>query len=351
MRPKLLLETIKFAIEHQLPLLIKGAPGIGKSDIIAQACEATNTELIISHPVVSDPTDYKGLPFPVRKTGDKSKETGNRIEDNTVEIEEAKFLPFGDLLKLIKATKPTVFFLDDIGQAPASVQAACMQLLLARRINGHKVADFVTFISATNRRQDKAGVMGILEPVKSRFSAILELEINIDDWVNWAIENNMPVELIAFIRYRPNLLHDFKPTADIINTPNPRTVAYVGKMMNAGLSDDIQYELIAGAAGEGFAAEFIGFLNTWKHLPDIENLIANPDKTAVPTEPSLLFAICGALIQKADMRNIEMIMKYMAKMPAEFQVLFLKDTIKKKPALAETTAFLNWSRKHHNLII
>jgi len=333
MRPKLLLETIKFAIKHQLPLLIKGAPGVGKSDIIAQASQATKTELIISHPVVSDPTDYKGLPFPVKGK------------------EEAKFLPFGDLLKLIKATKPTVFFLDDLGQAAHSVAAACMQLLLARRINGHKVADCVTFLAATNRRQDKAGVMGILEPVKSRFAAIVELEINIDNWVNWAIENSMPVELIAFIRYRPNLLHDFKPTADIINTPNPRTVAYVGKMMNAGLSADIQYEMISGAAGEGFAAEFIGFLNTWKSLPDIEQLIQHPETTKVPAEPSLLFAICGALIQKANIKNIAMIMKYMIQMPAEFQVLFLKDAIKKKPALAETTAFLDWSRKHHNLII
>jgi len=347
MRPKLLLETIKFVIEHRLPLLIKGAPGLGKSSIVDQACIATNTELIISHPVVSDPTDYKGLPFPVKG----KKENGKGKKGDTEEIEEAKFLPFGDLLRLIKATKPTVFFLDDLGQAPASVQAACMQLLLARKINGHKVADCVTFLAATNRRQDKAGVMGILEPVKSRFAAIVELEINIDDWVNWAIESNMPVELIAFIRYRPNLLHDFKPTADIINTPNPRTVAYVGKMMKVGLSDNIQYEMISGAAGEGFAAEFIGFLNTWKNLPDIENLIQRPETTAVPTEPSLLFAICGALIQKADMRNIEMIMKYMVKMPAEFQVLFLKDAIKKKPALAETSAFLDWSRKHHNLII
>jgi len=333
MRPKLLLETIKFVIEHQLPILIKGAPGVGKSDIIAQACEATKTELIISHPVVSDPTDYKGLPFPVKGK------------------EEAKFLPFGDLLKLIKAEKPTVFFLDDIGQAPASVQAACMQLLLARRINCHKVADCVTFLAATNRRQDKAGVMGILEPVKSRFAAIVELEINIDDWVNWAFENNMPVELIAFIRYRPNLLHDFKPTADIINTPNPRTVAHVGKMMNAGLSDDIQYEMISGAAGEGFAAEFIGFLNTWRNLPDIEKLIADPDRTVVPTEPSLLFAVCGALVQKADLCNFPNIMKYTKRLPAEFQVLLVKDVIKGKPNLAETTAFQLWVRKHSSVMV
>jgi len=65
MRAKQLKEAVKFAIRNKYPLLIKGAPGIGKTDIVAQACLETNTELIISHPVVSDPTDFKGLPFPV----------------------------------------------------------------------------------------------------------------------------------------------------------------------------------------------------------------------------------------------------------------------------------------------
>jgi MoxR-like ATPase len=218
MRAKQLKEAVKFAIKNKHPLLIKGAPGIGKTDIVTQACRETKTELIISHPVVSDPTDFKGLPFPVK---------GQM---------KATFLPFGDLLKLIDADKPTAFFLDDLGQATASVQAAAMQLLLARRINGHKVSDQVVFLAATNRRQDRAAVQGILEPVKSRFSAIVELEVVNDDWVDWAIAQQMPVELIAFIRFRPQLLHDFKPTADISNTPNPRTVAAVGKMMKSGLA-------------------------------------------------------------------------------------------------------------------
>ncbi len=43
-----------------------------------------------------------------------------------------------------------VCLLDDLGQAPPAVQAAAMQLLLARRVNGHAVSDHVTFLAATN---------------------------------------------------------------------------------------------------------------------------------------------------------------------------------------------------------
>ena len=37
--------------------------------------------------------------------------------------------------------------------------------------------------------------------------AIVELEVDADDWVAWAFREEMPAELIAFIRYRPHLLH------------------------------------------------------------------------------------------------------------------------------------------------
>ena len=333
MRPKQLNQAIKFAIKNKYPLLIKGSPGIGKTQILTQACLETGTELIVSHPVVSDPTDYKGLPFPTK--------------DGT----EATFLPFGDLLKLINADKPTVFFLDDIGQASSSVQASLMHLLLARRINGHAVSEHVVFLAATNRRQDRAAVQGILEPVKSRFAAILELEVNVDDWVDWAIVQGLPVELIAFVRFRPNLLHDFKPTADIINTPNPRTVAAVGMMMNAGLPKDTEYEMISGAAGEGFAAEFLGFLKIYRDLPDIEKLIADPENAIVPDEPSVLFAVCGSLSAKANKKNLGNIIKFTDRLPGEFQVLLIKDAIKRNKSLSNTKEFSAWAIDHADVIL
>ena len=232
---------LQFSIANNLPVLIKGKPGIGKSDIITAAATAANAHLIISHPVISDPTDYKGFPFAANG--------------------QADFLPFGHLRQLINATSKTVFFLDDLWQAPPTVQAAVMQLILARCINEHKLSQHVTFIAATNRREDKAAVSGLLEPVKSRFAAIVELEVSPDDWVIWALNNNMPTELIAFIRFRPDLLDNFQPSKDIVNTPTPRTVANVGKQQNAGLPKDIEFEIFKGAAGEAFAVEYCAFLD------------------------------------------------------------------------------------------
>lgn len=331
MKPSELTEFLEFSIENNFPVLIKGKPGIGKSEIVVQASEKCGANLIISHPVVSEPTDYKGLPFAVNG--------------------EAEFLPFGELKQLINADKKTVYFLDDLGQSPASVQSACMQLILARRINGHMVSNQVTFIAATNRREDKAAVSGILEPVKSRFASIVELEVNTDDWVKWGLTHNMPTELISFIRFRPELLEKFQPTRDIINSPSPRTAANIGKLYNAGIPAKIEYEVYKGTAGEAFAAEFTAFLKIWRNLPSFEQIVLNPENTQVPTEAAVRFAISGLIASKMNGNNIGAVIKYINRLPKEIAVATFKDSVTRNPKITESRDFITWASDNSNVVL
>jgi hypothetical protein len=331
-RPSQLLEILKVTIPAGLPILIKGAPGVGKSDIIAQVCNTLGVNLMIDHPVVSDPTDYKGLPY----AGPDGKAT---------------FLPFGSLQKLIDAKVPTVYFLDDLGQAPQTVQAACMQLILARRINGYHVSPFVTFMAATNRHTDRAGVTGILEPVKSRWSTILELVPDMNDWTQWALTAGLPTELIAFIRFRPELLWKFAPTNEIKNTPCPRTVNNVGKLMQAKIPPHLEYVAFTGAAGEEFAAEFSGFLRIFRSLPNPDAVLMNPDSAEVPTDPATLYAICGALARRAGDNSIERLVSYANRLPDEFSVLLINDSYRLAPEIANSRTYIDWCAKHNDVMI
>lgn len=328
MNAKQFQETLKKAVKAGLPVLVKGAPGVGKSDIITQVAKELKYDLIINHPVVSDPTDFKGLPGIVQG--------------------KAEFLPFGDLRSLIEAKKPTIAFLDDLGQAPAVVQAAAMQLILARQVGGHKVSKKVVFVAATNRREDKAGVTGILEPVKSRFATIVELEPTADEWIEWAFENDMPTELIGFIHFRPALLHEGTATIDIVNHPCPRTIAYAGKLINIGI-DDI--ETLAGAVGEGCAVELIGFMEVYKSLPNISAILTDPSKAIVPTEPAALYAVVSALVDKATKDNAHRVLKYGNRLPADFSVLLVRDIIRKSPEIQNTKAFIRWATLHKDVLL
>ncbi len=325
MKPSELEKVLAVAIENRHPLLIVGPPGIGKSDIVAQCCDRAGAKLLVFHPVVSDPTDFKGLPF---------------ARDG-----EAEFLPFGELKLLTSASEPTVAFLDDLGQAPASVQAAAMQLLLSRKINGHRVSDLVTFVAATNRREDRAGVQAIIEPVKSRFVSLVHLEVDLGDWAAWAAGSGLPRSLIAFVRARPALLHDFQPTAALENSPCPRTVAFAGRILQAGYPEEAIEELIAGACGEGFAIEFEAFRKLEAEIPTTESVFADPENAPVPGDPSVICSLCAALAQEVGEETVGALMTYLGRLPAEYSTLTVKEFLRRDRSLGETEAVVRWSNE------
>lgn len=312
-------------LTHRLPLLITGAPGIGKSDIVASVLEEQGMQLILSHPAVSDPTDYKGFP--------------------KLDGERARFIPFDELHDALTATQPTGWFFDDLGQAANGVQAACMQLFLARRVNGHRLPEHVTFIAATNRRTDRAGVGGLLEPVKSRFVTIVELVATVDDWCEWALTQDwMPIELIAFLRFRPDLLCQFTPSADLTNCPLPRTWASVGRLVAAEIPESVLPAVVAGAVGDGAAVEFLAFRRMYQSLPSLDAIIMNPDSAPIPDAPGALYATVTGLAARANELNWGRVLTYTTRVMqaehGEFAALLVRDATKRTPDLLQTAAFV-----------
>lgn len=322
MTPKKLIEILTDAIQNMEQLLIVGSPGIGKTDIIKLVCQKLDADLIVSHPAVSDPTDYKGMPC------------------KSTDGKHAEFLPFGETWRAINADKLTVWFVDDLGQASESVQKALMQLLLGRRLNGHKISEKIVFVAATNDIGQKAGVSGLLEPVKSRFDSIVFLEPSIDDWSLWAYENKIPAELIAFLRSRPDLLSDFQPTKALVNSPSPRTWANIGKRLARNIID---FDLYAGAVGKGSATEFLAFLELAKDAPSIDAILLNPETEKLPEKPALKYLVACGLATRATKENFNRVFKYLERMEQPFRVLSLKDAVEKNKELAKTETFVYWS--------
>lgn len=326
MKPQQLATFLAKAIVARLPVLITGKPGIGKSQIVGQATDSVGARMILSHPAVADPTDAKGLPW-MAKDG-----------------ESATFLPFGELAEAMRATEPTVWFLDDLGQATPAVQASFMQLLLARRVNGHRLPDCVTFVAATNRRVDRAGVTGILEPVKSRFASIVELETDLDEWTQWAFRHGIAPEVIAYLRFQPDSLDDFRPTADLTNSPVPRTWESVSNVLALDLPNAIRAEAIAGAISDGEATKFEGFLTLYRELPSIDGILVDPNTGAIPDKPATLYAVTAALATRATVENFSRIARYAERLVetgnGEFAALLLLDSQRKNEEIAKSTDFI-----------
>lgn len=331
MKPSTLTKTLAVAFAQKLKVLIVSAPGCGKTDIVTASAAEAGAELVIMHPAVSDPVDFKGLPALVNG--------------------HAEFLPYGQLRKLTEATKLTVCFIDDIGQSPHAVQAALMQLIQQREIDGQKLSEHVVFCGATNDSSHMAGVMSILEPVKSRWHTIVHLEPDQNEWVRWAQRNNLREEIIAFVLFRGmSALHDFKATRDLTNSPSPRTVANAASLFAAGL---YSHDILSGACGEAWAGEFLAFLSVYRSLPDPDDCIANPTTAKVPSseDASTLYAIAVALSLRATKANLANVNAYLKRLPKEHEVFAIKDALAREAELQDSPAFTNWAVENAKALI
>jgi hypothetical protein len=343
--PSELSELAGICFKAKFPLLVTGKPGAGKSTIIEDKCKELDMDIIVSHAVVDDPTDYKGFPavIDIPSSGDaNSKQPAAK---------EATFLPFGDLKRLISADKPTVHFADDLGQAAKMVQAAYMQLLLSRTINGHKISDHVTFVAATNRKKDKAGVQSILTPLLDRFVTIVELENSLEDFIRWGLKEEIAHEVISYVRYRPEVLNEFKPTPDMSQTPTPRGMHNIARMLDAGIPESLQLRCFTGCIGSERAAEFTGFLRIYQNLPDPDQVLMSPKDAVIPDEPSHKYALCGALAARASENNMERLITYAERLPEEFNILLIRDATNAKPQCCKSQAFTQWASNHQDVLM
>ena len=323
-------DFVERSILNKWSVLLTGAPGVGKTFKVLEVAKRLEYDVLVEYTSMSDPTDPKGMPFPSK--------------DGT----RADLLPIGMMADAFAATKPTVYFLDDIGNAPPAVQTAYMHILQARSIAGRKLPDCVSVIGATNRVSDRSNVYNMGESVKSRFCTIVNVINTADDFIKYAQSKpeKFSIRDISFIRSRPDLLHDFQPTKELINSPCPRTWEYVADFFRAYDPDLPPMPVIAGAIGEGAAAERMGFERIYNELPDTTKIIENPEEADVPDNPAIRYALCGMLGKLANKKTVKNIFTYFERLGGEFSVFAGRDMIGYNPALIATKAFREWIKQH-----
>jgi hypothetical protein len=334
MKPSIAAQIIEKMVLNYKPVLLVGMPGIGKTSIIEQVAEKTGSDLMVSHPVVNDPTDAKGFPC---------------VVDNV-----AQFLPFGDLnYALNYKGERLIWLLDDLGQARPATQAGYMQLILTGRVNGHSLPGTVVFIAATNRREDKAGVSGILEPVKSRFHMIIEIEPDVESFISWGLmTRRIRKEVIACLRLFPELLVS-PPSREIKPSANPRVWEFASQCLDTNFPPALIYDSLVSCLGEEAGSQLYGMITVFKNLPSVTSIIKAPGSVEFPTNPSSLHALCIVLAKFLEKKpeKVDQIFTFANRLPGDFSVCLIRDSLALNPALTDTKAFQEWSAKNVGLFI
>ena len=338
MRAKLLKETLTSLWNKQnlRPVVIEGAPGGGKTSIVQQVASDLNIGYIEKHLPTMLVEDF-GVPDIINKSADG---TFSYTLPDWYPAESRTDIP-----------EVGVLCFDDRNQGDNALQKTLANIMQARTLHGVPLKKGWWVISTGNRQSDRAGSNRVLSHVRGR-ETILELETHIDDFTSYAISQGTPPEVVSFVHFRTNLLHDFDPQRD--QNPSPRSwLEGVGRIIGS-VPSEAEYECFKGAVGEGAAAEFVGFLNIHRKLPNPDTILRSPTTADLPTDSATCYALCGALGERATKENFKNLVTYANRFEginkADLSVLMITYAVRKNGDLFETEAFINWSDKHQDVL-
>ncbi len=314
-------ESVKECYEARLPLLITGAPGVGKSSAVRTAAAELGIALIDVRASQTDPVDWRGIPS---------------IIDGRTRWCVPDFLP---------TSGSGILFLDELTAAPMAVQVALYQLILDRRIGDYTLPDGWYVLGAGNRVEDRAAAGRMSTALNNRL-VHLEMVADVDGWLEWYWQTGLPEEVAFFIGFRRELLFRFDPSSREAAFPTPRSWEAAAKLYARGLSTALEAPLITGAIGNGAAMELLAFCKIYKELPSIDGILMDPERAIVPTEPSAVAATVAALAKKASPASIGSIMKYLSRLIKEYEFLGMKLSRRFNPAIETTRDCAAWMQKH-----
>jgi hypothetical protein len=270
MTPETLTNFLHRLVKHRLMFstMIWGPPGIGKSSIVAQTAEAHNMQIIDLRLSQLAPTDLRGLPVADHEHG-------------VSRWYPPEFLP---------RDGRGILFLDELNLAPPAMQGMAQQLILDRRVGNYVVPERWFVWAAGNRKEDRASVFDMPAPLANRFIH-LTAEPHFESFKSYALERGIHEHILAFLAFRPALLHKLDPQQPA--WPSPRSWMIASQLYKVGLD-------ISHVVGVGAAAEFSAFLKLYEHLPDIEGILRGEGKDIqFPTEPSERYALTIGLTVRA----------------------------------------------------
>ncbi|MFI6492513.1 AAA family ATPase [Streptomyces sp. NPDC050564] len=307
-RPDTQLEALTLAVAADLPVLLWGEPGIGKTAALTQLAAALDLPLTTVIASVHEPSDFSGLPI----IGDDPAEHG------------VPMAPPDWAVRLVRAGRG-LLFLDELSTAPPAVQAALLRLVLERRIGALQLPPGVRIVAAANPRSSAADGWELSPPLANRFVHLQwthDHEVVVrglgGTWPRATLPRLDPGQLpeaVDFARRavcglligRPKLVHQL-PSSETRRGgawPSPRSwemaLHLVAFATAAGSSREVLSLLVRGTVGDGPGLELLASLDRMD-LPDPEVLLADPDGVVLPERGDLRQAVLDGVVDAVRKR-------------------------------------------------
>ena len=283
--------SIQRCFETKRPVFLWGPPGIGKSDLIEGIADEMNALVIDLRLGQMEPTDLRGIPF-------YNKDTGTMDWAPPVDLPNEE---------TAKKYDNIVLFLDELTSGAPSVQAAAYQLVLNRKIGNYHLPDNVVIVAAGNRESDKGVTYRMPTPLANRF-VHLELKVDFDSWVDWAVTHNIHRDVVGYLTFAKGDLYDFDSKSSSRAFATPRSWTFVSELIDDKMTVNTMTNLIAGTVGEGLAIKFMAHRKIAQKMPNptdiLNGKVTGLEVREVSAMYSLVISMCYELKDALDNKKI-----------------------------------------------
>lgn len=322
-------ELAKIQLDAGDPVMLWGAPGVGKTDTAHQIGAETKRNVVVMHLNLREPVDMRGIPVPDPVTG------------------TTRWYKPDELPQVARDGERGILFLDEINTCSQQMMAVAYSLVLERKVGEYTLPPGWVVMAAGNRMSDRAAVVRMSTALSNRF-AHHDVRPDVEAWADWANKNDIAPELVAFIRLRRELLH-VMPTNGQNTFPTPRSWARCSKYVHAPAEHRLR--LFASLVGDAYAAELDGFIDLYRSMGSLADIIKAPTTAKLPTEPSARYAVCTGLARMATRENFAAIVTYAERLPRELQILIVHDITTRTPTLKNTPTYGKWAVKNQDITV
>lgn len=315
-------KLLSFCFETRSNVFLWGPPGVGKTDIVRQLTKNKDCDYLALHLTLLEPVDLRGMPV---------------VNDDRTAVH---WVPMGEL-----PTDPEsvgVIHLDELNTADPSVMAAAMQFCLDRRIGNYTLPEGWRIVACGNRIADGAAARKMPTALADRFSHAT-VETSVEDWSEWALDNEVSEALVAFLNYRKDLLHSFSSSRTVNTTP--RGWVDVDKAMRSDprFDDVATLAYASGRVGKGPITELRAFIRIWQDLPDIDKILEGEITDLDDNKnPAVKYAVTLALAMGVKVGQAGTMLDFLDKIGPEFSRMAVMTAMKRNPKIARDPSYQDW---------
>lgn len=248
----------------EVPLVV-GESGIGKTALANKIAKDNGWSLVVIDGNLLKEGEIGGLPTVEAYTYVDS--NGQKIQNKmTVYAVHTKLR---EIDMEIEKGNTVLLFIDELNRCEHTVQQELMNLILNREINGYNLDKNVKILAAMNPSNEYGADLNYqvvdMDPAQENRFVWLNMEPDYNEWIRWAIENNLEQKVIEFISTFPEYLHKLNE-GDINATPRSFeriSKSYtVYKQKQDLIPTAVFLNVVKGNVGNVIAQEFISFINS-----------------------------------------------------------------------------------------